>query len=95
MAQDKTDLLLNKQGLKTLIEELRKLIDYNFEALDLIDWQEFQSVAELPNVGKIRTLYIIKTSGKEMVCIWNSKDLKYMIIGTNYMNINVIKGGNA
>lgn len=48
---------------------------------------------EFPNVGNSGCIYISTTTNK--IYRWDSTELKYFVIGSDYTNINVIDGGTS
>lgn len=51
------------------------------------------STSELPNIGQTETLYIILD--KNILMYWDFELLKYIRIGTDWRDVEIIEGGNA
>ena len=71
-----------------LLEETKKLVDeFGQQVIQANTFLEF------PNIGDARFLYVDKEKNKTYR--WNSDDLKYYCIGSDYEAIQIVDGGEA
>lgn len=53
----------------------------------------YNSIYEFPNIGDTGVFYVDKSVNKTYR--WDSDDLKYFCVGSDYEQVNCINGGNA
>ena len=87
--------VLGRGGVKTLVERIQGMIKDEIDKIDSFSIIEVSSSAELPNIGSSNALYIMSTEVGDTLYKWDPNNLSYVIIGSNYMNIKIIRGGTA
>lgn len=75
--------------------QAEKLLDETKKLVDELGQQVLQAntFLEFPNIGDARFLYVDKEKNKTYR--WNSDDLKYYCIGSDYEAIQIVDGGGA
>lgn len=79
---------LNKDGLLTLVDQLKEYIDINSILV-----KQYDSLAEFPTVGDEKYIYIDRSTNKSYR--WDDTNVKFYCVGTDYENIEVINGGSS
>ena len=55
--------------------------------------EQFDTYLLFPNVGKSSILYV--DQGANKAYRWDEETLKYYVVGSDYLDIKIINGGNA
>lgn len=76
--------ILDKEGLITLVEEIKDQIEKSKDSV-----LEYDSSLLFPTTGKQNTIYIDKLENKSYR--WDSDNLKYYVLN-DYENIEIIDG---
>ena len=79
---------LNREGLLTLIDELKEYIDIHSVLIIKKD-----SLDQFSLIGEEKYLYIDSSTNKSYR--WDDTDLKYYCVGSDYSQINIIDGGSS
>lgn len=94
--------LLNKEGLNTLVAEIKKFLNPGADPGGFADilFQEVNGTGGLPNNGNTTTIYIVHSQTSDdqpivEVYRWNGVTRTYNKITRDWKNIELISGGNA
>jgi len=90
--------VLDKGGLATLVEQVKHMLNEEIGELtkfETFDFRDVTNKAELPNIGSAKTIYIVSTDVGDIMYRWDDVELRYRTIGTDYNNIEIIRGGTA
>jgi len=96
MISDKNLQVLDDAGLETLVEKIRHMFNEeigNLSTFEVIG--NLKNTAELPNIGSAKAIYVITNEDGDVMYRWDNDEMRYIIMGTNYNNIEIIRGGNA
>lgn len=81
---------LNYHGLATYDSELKEYIKKEIGATFAEHIVQKDSLLDFPVIGQNSAVYIDKTAGK--IYRWDSSELKYYIVGSDYNQIELING---
>lgn len=87
--------VLDKGGLSTLVDQVKLMFKEEIANLGAFEVVDIRGPHELPNVGSANTIYAVISEYGDMMYRWDDIELRYRIMGTNYNNIELIRGGNA
>lgn len=79
---------LDKDGLLTLVDELKGYIDINSILV-----KQYDTLALFPTIGNEKYIYIDRSTNKSYR--WDDTNVKFYCVGNDYENIEVINGGSS